>query len=147
MLSSFKFFKYWFLFGYSLTSLLNFLSILRLVTLILFLQIFTQLGIAQESDQQFTVMAWNILHGARDIENGPQQAIEIIREINPDIICMVETYGSGKMISEELGYKFHLVAKEGTPPLTNPILVNLLKSIIRRLTIHQTTELWSRNSH
>lgn len=59
-------------------------------------------------------MAWNILHGANDIENGPQKAIEIIREIDPDVILMVETYGSGKMIADSLGYNFHLIAQEGT---------------------------------
>ncbi|GLR18750.1 hypothetical protein GCM10007940_33660 [Portibacter lacus] len=59
-------------------------------------------------------MAWNILHGARDIENGPQHAIEIIKELNPDVILMVETYGSGKIIADACGYNFHLIAKEGT---------------------------------
>lgn len=63
----------------------------------------------------FKVMAWNILHGANDIPNGREKAIEIIREINPDVILMIETYGSGKEIAEALGYKFHLIAPEGTP--------------------------------
>ena len=35
-------------------------------------------------------MAWNILHGGNDIENGPQNVIQIIKEINPDVILMVE---------------------------------------------------------
>ena len=68
----------------------------------------------QEQTSTFKVMAWNILHGANDIENGPQNAIKIIKEINPDIIVMVETYGSGKMIADSLGYNFHLIAPEGT---------------------------------
>lgn len=68
----------------------------------------------QSEEISFKVMTWNILHGARDIENGPQEAIKIIKSINPDIICMVETYGSGKMIADTLGYNFHLIAKEGT---------------------------------
>ncbi|MET2985981.1 endonuclease/exonuclease/phosphatase family protein [Aureibaculum conchae] len=68
----------------------------------------------QEQTSAFKVMAWNILHGANDIENGPQNAIKIIKEINPDIIVMVETYGSGKMIADSLGYNFHLIAPEGT---------------------------------
>lgn len=62
----------------------------------------------------FKVMAWNILHGGNDIENGPQNVIQIIKEINPDVILMVETYGSGKMIADSLGYDFHLIAEEGT---------------------------------
>ena len=35
-------------------------------------------------------MAWNILHGGNDIENGQQNVVKIIREINPDIILMDE---------------------------------------------------------
>ena len=60
--------------------------------------------------ETFKVMAWNILHGGNDIENGQQNVVKIIREINPDIILMVETYGSGPYISNELGYNFHLIA-------------------------------------
>ncbi|MCF7567882.1 endonuclease/exonuclease/phosphatase family protein [Sabulilitoribacter arenilitoris] len=59
-------------------------------------------------------MAWNILHGANDIPNGQENAIAIIKEINPDVILMVETYGSGKRIADTLGYNFHLIAPEGT---------------------------------
>ncbi|MEN2284021.1 endonuclease/exonuclease/phosphatase family protein [Algoriphagus sp. SE2] len=62
----------------------------------------------------FKVMAWNILHGANDIENGKENAINIIKEIDPDVILMVETYGSGLSIAESLGYNFHLIASEGT---------------------------------
>lgn len=68
----------------------------------------------KENHKTFTVMAWNILHGANDIENGQQNAIEIIKEIDPDVILMVETYGSGKAIADSLGYNFHLIAPEGT---------------------------------
>lgn len=64
----------------------------------------------------FKVMTWNILHGANDIPNGQQHAIDIIRTINPDVILMVETYGSGKNIADALGYHFHLIAPEGTAP-------------------------------
>ena len=64
--------------------------------------------------ETFKVMAWNILHGGNDIENGQQNVVKIIREINPDIILMVETYGSGPYISNELGYNFHLIASEDT---------------------------------
>ena len=62
------------------------------------------------------VMAWNILHGAGDIPNGRQYAVEIIRALDPDIILMVETYGSGPAMAEALGMRFHLVAETGTPP-------------------------------
>lgn len=68
----------------------------------------------KKEEETFKVMAWNILHGGNDIENGPEQVIQIIREIDPDVILMVETYGSGKRIADSLGYNFHLIAKEGT---------------------------------
>ncbi|MBJ6369169.1 endonuclease/exonuclease/phosphatase family protein [Snuella sedimenti] len=62
----------------------------------------------------FKVMAWNILHGGNDIHNGSTHVIEIIKNIDPDIILMVETYGSGKKIADSLGYHFHLIAPKGT---------------------------------
>lgn len=74
------------------------------------------LGSAQNTPISFKVMAWNILHGGNDLEDGQERVIEIIREIDPDIILMVETYGSGPGIAEALGYHFHLIAPEGTPP-------------------------------
>ena len=62
----------------------------------------------------FKVMAWNILHGGNDIENGQENVAKIIKEINPDIILMVETYGTGPFIADYLNYNFHLVASENT---------------------------------
>ncbi|SEJ33568.1 Exonuclease III [Cyclobacterium xiamenense] len=71
---------------------------------------------AQSDTMTLKVMAWNILHGGNDIPNGPDRVIDIIREIDPDVILMVETYGSGPHIAETLGYHFHLIAPEGTDP-------------------------------
>jgi hypothetical protein len=68
---------------------------------------------------EFTVLAWNIWHGANNEllkEDGRPHAIGIIKELNPDIVLMVETYGSGKMIADSLGYNFHLIAPENTAP-------------------------------
>ncbi len=69
---------------------------------------------AQEPVTTFKVMAWNILHGGNDIEKGPENVVKIIQAINPDVVLMVETYGSGKKIADALGYHFHLIAPEGT---------------------------------
>ncbi|WOD42646.1 endonuclease/exonuclease/phosphatase family protein [Hwangdonia lutea] len=69
----------------------------------------------KEQPHSFKVMAWNILHGANDISNGKENAIAIIKEIDPDVILMVETYGSGKYIADALGYNFHLIAPKETP--------------------------------
>lgn len=82
--------------------------------LLLFMLFFCSVFYGQK--KTFKVMAWNILHGGNDIENGQQNVAKIIKEINPDIILMVETYGSGPFIANELGYNFHLVAHEGTSP-------------------------------
>jgi len=68
---------------------------------------------------EFTVLAWNIWHGANDEslkEDGRPHAIGILKELNPDIVLMVETYGSGKMIADSLGYNFHLIAPVNTKP-------------------------------
>ena len=69
--------------------------------------------------KEFTVLAWNIWHGANNEslkEDGKPHVIGIIKELDPDIILMVETYGSGKMIADSLGYNFHLIAPEDTYP-------------------------------
>ena len=63
----------------------------------------------------FKVMAWNILHGGNDIENGPENVGKIINEINPDIILMIETYGSCPYIAKYSNLNFHLVASKETP--------------------------------
>ena len=59
---------------------------------IVFILVNTSLNAQKTS---FKVMAWNILHGGNDIENGQENVAKIIKEINPDVILMVETYGSG----------------------------------------------------
>jgi len=70
----------------------------------------------------FSVMVWNIWHGGNDPdlkEDGRPHVIDIIRSADPDIVLMIETYGSGKMIADSLGYYFHLIDKSDTP-LDNP---------------------------
>ncbi len=59
-----------------------------------------------ESD--FSVMTWNIWHGGREDgeEVGPQRVIRVIKNSRSDIIAMQETYGSGELISEALGFNF-----------------------------------------
>lgn len=68
-----------------------------------------------QSSTRFRVMAWNILHGGNDIEGGQEQVMGIIQALGPDVVLMVETYGSGQRIADSLGYHFHLIAPEGTP--------------------------------
>ena len=60
--------------------------------------------------ESIKVMAWNIWHGGRHngLHTGVRQTVEIIRDSAADIICMQETYGSGPIIADRLGYYFYL---------------------------------------
>lgn len=62
--------------------------------------------------EQLNLMAWNIWHGGRrhGREIGPKQVIDFIKETNTDIIMMQETYGSGALIADALGYYFYLAS-------------------------------------
>lgn len=57
-----------------------------------------------------TVMAWNIWHGGREsgLTEGVARVVDIIKSSGADIICMVETYGSGAIIADSLDYYFYL---------------------------------------
>lgn len=52
------------------------------------------------------VMTFNIWNGGREMgaEIGVQRVIDVIRDSGADIISMQETYGSGPIIADELGY-------------------------------------------
>ncbi|WP_418603155.1 endonuclease/exonuclease/phosphatase family protein [Hwangdonia sp.] len=86
---------------------------MRILFILILVALFT--NCKKEHPHSFKVMTWNILHGANDISNGKENAIAIIKEIDPDVILMVETYGSGKDIANALGYNFHLIAPKRTP--------------------------------
>ena len=90
------------------------MSDMKLFTIktLIFFTIFSQQVFAQKTE--FKVMAWSILRSGNQIENGVDNVADMIKEINPDIVLMVETYGSGPYIAKKNGYNFHLVAKEGT---------------------------------
>ena len=90
------------------------MSDMKLFTIktLIFFTIFSQQVFAQKTE--FKVMAWNILRSGNQIENGVDNVADMIKEIDPDIVLMVETYGSGPYIAKKNGYNFHLVAKEGT---------------------------------
>jgi len=59
-------------------------------------------------ESAFSVMTWNIWHGGREDGEkvGPQRVIKVIKNSRTDIIAMQETYGSGELISEALGFNF-----------------------------------------
>jgi endonuclease/exonuclease/phosphatase family metal-dependent hydrolase len=69
-------------------------------------------------------MAWNIWHGGRrhGREIGPQQVIDFIKETGTDIVMMQETYGSGALIADALGYYFYLASSNISVMSKYPIL-------------------------
>lgn len=65
-----------------------------------------------EMPQQLKVLAWNIWHGGRRYGEkvGVKRTIESIKAANPDIVGLIETYGSGEKIADALGYEFYLIS-------------------------------------
>ncbi|MCH8979035.1 MAG: endonuclease/exonuclease/phosphatase family protein [Armatimonadetes bacterium] len=62
-----------------------------------------------ERRERFTVLAFNIWHaGKEDGEEGFKRLLDTMREADADIVCMIETYGSGPEIADEMGYSFYL---------------------------------------
>jgi hypothetical protein len=62
---------------------------IRIFRLIIFIYISLYSCDFYAQKESFKVMAWNILHGGNDIENGQQNVVKIINEIDPDIIIIV----------------------------------------------------------
>ena len=60
--------------------------------------------------KKLRVMAWNIWHGGKrsGTVSGVQETIDVIKASGADVICMQETYGSGPVIADHLGYYFYL---------------------------------------
>ena len=79
---------------------------IRYISLLLFIGFAWGAYPTHKSD--FSVMTWNIWHGGREDGEkiGPQKVIKVIKNSRTDIIAMQETYGSGELISEALGFNF-----------------------------------------
>lgn len=58
------------------------------------------------------VMVWNIWHGGRRYGKhvGVKRVIETIKDAQPDVVGLIETYGSGEIIADSLGYHFYLIS-------------------------------------
>ncbi len=65
---------------------------------------------ALAAGDRFRVMAWNIWHGGREDgeQLGPQRVVECIQAARADVVCMQETYGSGAILADALGYELYL---------------------------------------
>ena len=57
-------------------------------------------------------MVWNIWHGGRRYGKhvGVERVIQTIKEAQPDVVGLIETYGSGEIIADSLGYHFYLIS-------------------------------------
>lgn len=68
--------------------------------------------VPKEKVTTLNLMQWNIWHGGRRRGKiiGPQQVVNFIKETNTDIVMMQETYGSGPLIADALGYYFYLAS-------------------------------------
>lgn len=65
------------------------------------------------SDQQrLKVVSWNIWHGGRrnGVIKGIEQTVNRLKDQDPDIILMQETYGSGPIIADSLGMTFYYIS-------------------------------------
>lgn len=81
-------------------------------------------GLQARSVHQLNLMAWNIWHGGRrhGKKIGPQQVIDFIKDTGTDIVMMQETYGSGALIADALGYYFYLASNNISVISKYPIL-------------------------
>lgn len=57
-------------------------------------------------------MVWNIWHGGRRYGKhvGVKRLVETIKMAQPDVIGLIETYGSGEIIADSLGYYYCLIS-------------------------------------
>ena len=60
------------------------------------------------------VMVWNVLHGANDVTQGAEKTLKIIRDVDPDIVLLQESYDIdgerpklGAWLAGELGWNQH----------------------------------------
>ncbi len=73
---------------------------------------------------QLRVLAWNIWHGGHRYgqQVGLQRVIETIQASKADVIGLIETYGSGEIIADSLGYYFYLISSNLSIMSRFPIL-------------------------
>lgn len=69
---------------------------------------------ATPSTDTLSVLVWNVLHGANDVERGPEKALRVVRDASPDLVLMQESYDVdgdrptlGRWIAGELGWQHH----------------------------------------
>lgn len=62
--------------------------------------------------EKLKIQVWNIWHGGRRMGEhvGVERTIDVLKKNNADIIGLIETYGSGAIIADSLGYYFYLIS-------------------------------------
>ncbi|MBS0029745.1 endonuclease/exonuclease/phosphatase family protein [Chitinophaga hostae] len=62
--------------------------------------------------RQLKILSWNIWHGGHRYGQhvGLQRLIDVMKLANADVIGLIETYGSGEVIADSLGYYFYLIS-------------------------------------
>lgn len=62
--------------------------------------------------QHLKILSWNIWHGGHRYGDmiGLQRVVETIKSTEADVVGLVETYGSGEIIADSLGYYFYLIS-------------------------------------
>lgn len=79
-------------------------------------QMMTSSGESDKSEQivpsKLKVQVWNIWHGGHRSGNhvGLERVIDVLKRENADVIGLIETYGSGAIIADSLGYYFYLIS-------------------------------------
>lgn len=60
--------------------------------------------------EELRLMGFNIWHGGNETgaEAGPKRVADIIRDSGAEVVGLIETYGSGPKIADELGYCLYL---------------------------------------
>jgi len=68
--------------------------------------------VSEQIPGQLKVLSWNIWHGGHRYGKavGLQRVIDIIKSNQADIVTLIETYGSGEIIADSLGYYFYLIS-------------------------------------
>lgn len=68
-------------------------------------------GIDEVKPDVLRVLAWNVLHGANDVTDGPEKALAVIKESRADVVLMQESYDIngdrpklGAWLAEQLGW-------------------------------------------
>ena len=88
--------------------------ILTIITLVMFCEgLFTSCSQPKQTEQQLTVLAWNIWHAGHSNAYGQKACdgiIGVLKKSQADVILMVEAYGSAPMVADSLGYNYHLIS-------------------------------------